>query len=452
MKKYSLKQKTFRALFILTLLPVVAFAGWCGYLIYEHSLERTELKNDFAEINNIQYGLLSVDRWRDNIQEIVNKQIEDFELSGVQEDTLKTEINKILNALITQADDMINEKQKNLGGKVKKIAYNTFVNIDNVRERVPEFSQTIIDQLKKPRSQRKLKFLAEDKLNDFVAQTRDSIANEAYDSLLQKYHVEKSADLSAITSNRAEVLQKENYFYTFIIIGIMLFFLLLWYLMRNQAVLQAPLFTLSVILALLVLFTGLASPMIEIDARIQEINFMLIGKSIQFHDQVLFYQSKSIIDVVKILIATRKADSVFVGLLLLMFSIIFPVAKLLSTKVFLLGSQKWRNSKIIKFFAFKSGKWSMADVMVVAIFMAYIGFKGILDSEVGKMNVDLNNQYATSISTSKTSLEPGFILFISFVLFGLILSEILKKIAPKKIIVGNDIVGGETKNFDVQST
>src|SRR6185436_5627298 len=185
-------------------------------------------------------------------------------------------------------------------------------------------------------------------------------------------------------------------------------------------------------LALIFLFTGLAAPMIEIDARIQEINFMLIGKNIQFNDQVLFYQSKSIIDVVKILIETGKADSVLVGLLILIFSIVFPVAKLLSTKFFLLGSDKWRNSKIIKFFAFKSGKWSMADVMVVAIFMAYIGFKGILDSELGKMSTDMNNQNVASIATNKTSLQPGFILFIAFVLFSLILSVILKKISPDK--------------------
>src|SRR6185503_17356243 len=106
--------------------------------------------------------------------------------------------------------------------------------------------------------------------------------------------------------------------------------------------------------------------------------------------------------------------------------------KLLSTKFYLLGSSKWRNSKIIRFFAFKSGKWSMADVMVVAIFMAYIGFKGILDSEVVHMNEGMNNRYVASIATNKTSLEPGFILFISFVLFGLILSQILKRISPDK--------------------
>jgi hypothetical protein len=73
----------------------------------------------------------------------------------------------------------------------------------------------------------------------------------------------------------------------------------------------------------------------------------------------------------------------------------------------------------------------MADVMVVAIFMAYIGFKGILDSELGKMNEDMNTDRIASIATNKTSLQPGFILFIAYVLFSLILSVILKRISPK---------------------
>src|SRR6185436_11382554 len=324
--KYTLKEKIVRILFILVILPIVAFAGWCGYTIYNLSAERAVLKKDYSDVNNIQHGLLSVNKWRDNITEIVNTQIDDFEFSGDQQDTLKRQVNKILNALISQAEDMINEKQKSVGGKLKKFAFKTFVNVDKVRERVPEFSQTIIDEVKKPRSKARLKHLAQDKLNDFAEQTRDSIVEgSGYEQILSNYFVTDVNEFNKIISARANNLQEQSYRYTYIMAGIMVFFLLLWLVLRKAIVLNTPLFTLSVILALIFLFTGLAAPMIEIDARIQEINFMLIGKNIQFNDQVLFYQSKSIIDVVKILIETGKADSVLVGLLILIFSIVFPV-------------------------------------------------------------------------------------------------------------------------------
>lgn len=431
---YTVKEKLFRILFILALVPVLLYAGWCSYSIQNLSKERAVLKAEYSDLNNIQNGLLSVDRWSADISEIVSTQIKEFELSKEQQADMKKEINVILNALITQADEMINEKQKSVGGKIKKFAFNTFINTDKIRERVPEFSQTILNELLKPRSMNNLKSLANDKISDFAAQTRDSLSGDDYSLLLQKHNAESVTHFNEIINERSELLQQKTYNLTFVMLGITVFFLFMWLLVTKAIVLYRPLFTLSVVLALILLYTGLVAPMIEIDARIREMNFILIGKNIQFHNQVLFYQSKSILDVVKILIATGKADSVFVGILLLVFSIVFPVSKLLATNIYLFGNQRWKNSGIMKFFAFKSGKWSMADVMVVAIFMAYIGFNGILDSEMGKMNVDMNNDLMTSIATNKTSLQPGFILFISFVLFGLVLSIILNKISPEVIM------------------
>lgn len=429
----TLKEKLLRLFFILLLLPLLGLAAWCGYSIYRISAERAELKVDYSEVNNIQYGLLSVDRWRDNITEIVNTQIEEFKLNGGQEKDLKEEINGTLNDLITQADQMMNEKQKKLGGKLKKFAYKTFVNVDKIRERVPEFSQTIINQIKKPENKERLKSLAHAKIDDFAAETRDSIATHAYDSLLVKYHTTDPSQFNGIITKQSEELEQKSYNYAFLMLGILAVFLLMWLVVKKYVVLQGPLFILSVLLAFVFLFTGITAPMIEIDARIQHINFLLVGKSIEFDDQVLFYQSKSIMDVVRILIETGKADSIFVGILILVFSIVFPVAKLISTKLYLLGSPVFRNSPVVRFFAFKSGKWSMADVMVVAVFMAYIGFHGILESQMGVMNNAMNNDYVTSIATNKTSLQPGFILFITFVFFGLILSAILKRIAPETV-------------------
>ena len=168
--------------------------------------------------------MLSVDRWRDNITDIVNTQIEQFQFSEMQQDSLRGEINKILNALITQADEMINEKQKKLGGKIKKVAFNALVNVDKIRERVPEFSQTIIDQVKKPRNQAKLKFVARDKINEFAAQTRDSIAGQEYDRLLAKYNVVKVEDFNKKIADRSDALQQESYNYTFVMLGICFLF------------------------------------------------------------------------------------------------------------------------------------------------------------------------------------------------------------------------------------
>ncbi len=424
--------KTLSRVFLIVLLtPLLACAVWCGRAIDRLSDERKEVKADYAELNNIQYGLLSVDAWRDHITMIVSEQIEEFQLNQKQEALLTAQLNTTLNALVSQAHEMVNEKQKTLKGKIKKAAIKTFVNFDKVRERVPEFSKTIINELKKPQSKDRLQLLAKDKLREFAEQTHDNLSSKSnLQNILTKYHSADVAIFNQKISAKLDSMQRLTYYYTYALLICLFVFLVLWIILRKQSALHTPLFVMSVLLAMIVLFVGLSAPMIEIDARIKELNFTLIGRHMIFNDQVLFFQSKSILDVVHILISTRKADSVVVGILILIFSVAFPILKLVSTKIYLLGKEKWRGNKVLKFFAFKSGKWSMADVMVVAIMMTYIGFKGILDNQM--QGLTLHSDSLASIATNETSLQPGFILFIAYVIFGLILGVILKQITKQQ--------------------
>jgi hypothetical protein len=94
----------------------------------------------------------------------------------------------------------------------------------------------------------------------------------------------------------------------------------------------------------------------------------------------------------------------------------------------LLSRKSIAENGIIKYFAFQSGKWSMADVIVIAILMVYIGLNGLLEGQLKSLNI--KSDFLTVISTNNTALQPGFIIFISFVLYGLVLSTILKSISP----------------------
>ena len=127
---------------------------------------------------------------------------------------------------------------------------------------------------------------------------------------------------------------------------------------------------------------------------------------------------KIIVDVVHLLIQTGKVDSMIVGVLILVFSILFPVTKLLSTGIYMLDKRKWaKNEILIHYFAVESGKWSMADVLVIAILMTFIGFNGIVNNTLSDLN--MNNGTITSITTNNTSILHPAILFLSgFLLYG----------------------------------
>jgi hypothetical protein len=68
---------------------------------------------------------------------------------------------------------------------------------------------------------------------------------------------------------------------------------------------------------------------------------------------------------------------------------------------------------------------------VLAIFMAYIGFNSMLNNQLKGLNV--SSESWQMITTNETSLQPGFILFVTFVLFGLALSEILKRMISQAV-------------------
>jgi len=140
--------------------------------------------------------------------------------------------------------------------------------------------------------------------------------------------------------------------------------------------------------------------------------------------QRLIYLYKSIIDVTKTLLEGHGIDLKIVGLLILLFSIVLPFAKMILTTAFLY-MEKSRQSKIVKTIIFYLGKWSMADVFVVAIFMAYIGFYGLLSAQLGDMENQTDMYTLETVNYSK--LSPGVIFFTLYVILSIILSSIVHK-------------------------
>lgn len=417
-----------RALLVFFAGALLLIAGWSSYSVHKYSSEVAEIKRDYSELNSITYGIMSVNIWRDHLTKMVLNRIDEFEFTEAQEDTLVFQVENILTAGIDKGANLLDQKQKGIKAKLRKFAVKTIVPEEKIRALVPMFALTIVSEIQKPENKEALKYVIKSKLQEYSDMTHDDsrVAALRIDTLYNKYQVKDLKEFNETTSKTISELEAQTYLYTYILLGIIGIFLILWWLLRKEKTVHTPLFIISVLVSLVVLFSGITAPMIEIDARFQQVNFLLIGEQINFDDQVIFFQSKSILEVIEILFNTGKVDSFFVGLLILAFSIIFPVAKLLSTQIYLGGNERIRKNKILKFFAFKSGKWSMADVFVIAIFMAYIGFQGILNNQLSNLNIETDS--LVSISTNKTSLQPGFIIFIGFVLFSLVLSTILKKI------------------------
>ena len=165
--------------------------------------------------------------------------------------------------------------------------------------------------------------------------------------------------------------------------------------------------------------------MIDLEARIDLLMLKLMGEDVIFRNNIIFFQSKSITDVVRILIEEGSLPMIFVGVLVFTFSIVFPAAKLISSLLYSYRVGNLRDNWLIRFFVIKSGKWSMADVMVVALFMAYVGFNGIIGSQLDQLTQSAKP--VEIFTTNGTHLLGGFYLFLLFCISSLLLSEMITR-------------------------
>ncbi|MGB0176395.1 MAG: paraquat-inducible protein A [Owenweeksia sp.] len=415
--------------FILLAIPFLIAAAWCSIRVYKYANERARVMEQFSAVNDVYYGLLSVNAWEEQLQEMVQKQIRDFELTDQQDSLLRVEISQLLYDMLDELEKMIRDDDGSFKKKLRKVAVNVFVDKDELRDKVPGFTDRIMQNLTSEASKERLKGIASEQLDQFTSKIYDNRDSLHLNPLFELYGVNSRPEFNEAAKQRAAELSRTTYNYAFTLLGIAALFLFAWFPVMRRPVLQKPLFLSCVMLGFIVLLAGLASPMIEIDARIAELDLVLLDQHIRFSDQIIFYRSKSILDVVHILINTGKFDSMLVGVLILAFSVILPISKLSCNALFLLV-KKIRNNKLIHWLAYKSGKWSMADVMVVAIFMSYVGFSGILDDQLSSLDRDMET--ITSITTNLTSLRPGFYLFLAFVIFSLVLSTLLKEILKKE--------------------
>ncbi len=411
---------------------ILIIEGLFGFRVHSLSSQQKQYKLDYAIVNNVQYGLLSVDIWREQVIVAASSEIRQYRLSPEQQAELRKEIDQLLRTLVAHAFEIINKPQTSLGGKLKKLVVKTFVNQDKIVAQVPIYSQKLMAEITKPSTYKQVSKLADTALAQIGRKSYDSsvaATKHLMDSIYSKYGATDKAGFEKINASGLEQIHKDTRRYAFGMLGCIVAILLLWLLVRYKRNLHVPLYMLSVASAMILLMVGLTTTMIEIDARITKMDLHFLGKAISFKDQGLFFQSKSIIDVVVLLLQTRRLDSQIVGILILVFSVLFPFMKLSATGISLISEDKWAKNKFIHYFAFNSGKWSMADVMVVAILMTYIGFNGIIPSTLSSFHFDEN--MVTTISTNNTSVQPGYIIFIAFVIYGFVLSAILKKITKR---------------------
>ncbi len=399
-----------------------------SYNIYKLELERKEHKDDLIELLNVKYGLFNVDTWKEVFSEILAKKIKSLEFTAEQESDARENISAFLHDAINDLETQFHDEQsKSVGGLVKISVANFTDLFEEIKNNIPEYTEEILLFLRDPNNRDAMQAYIKEKLSEYADQTFSPVDYTKHDRILAKYKMTDRDQAIAELQSQVDAYDAalKKYLYAGLFIG----FLCALGIMFTQQISTWE-FVLYTLISIGLLDAGLILPMIEIDARIAEMSFTLLGEPVSFTDQILYYKSKSIIEVVTLMLSQGKPDVMFVGLLVLLFSVLFPISKMLASLVYIFMPSLGKNG-FIRFMVFRTGKWSMADVMVIAIFMSFIGFSGILAEQLGQLEGLTTN--LDVLTTNKSSLQDGFYLFTSFVILSLLISHRLQfKDTPEK--------------------
>ena len=396
---------------------------FCCFKIYVFEKEKQVLKTDQIELSNASYGFFNVDIWEEKFYDILSKKIDEFQINDSDREANYKKISSLLELIINEFE--INYKSNNvkkslLGISYKNIGVNLFSIFEELKNNIPNISNTVLDFFESDENKYKLKSYLNQHLQNFTRTTFSQTDYYTLYKILDAYGQNSIEQTQIEIDNRIDKI--DSLLKPFYILFITVIMSSIAFFTNNQInSLDIILFS---IISLVLLFLGISLPMIDIDARIKLIEFNFIGEKIKFSNQVLYFKSKSLIQVCKLMLSNSDSiQTILTGMLLFLFSFILPVIKTIFSLFYIL-TKKTINNKFINLIIFKSGKWSMADVMVVSILISYLGFSGIVSSQIS--NLDNLSDGFNIITSNQSKLNVGVFFFIGYVLSGMIISSIGK--------------------------
>lgn len=406
-----------------TLLTILLIASivFTAFWIHRFSDEHRQLHMDEMEVAHITYGMFDPDQWLLIMSDILERKVYDFELRGSNKEQLHKRASDLMNGLLTELEEVMKtrNREKGIGGAVKNSLMNLLVNVDDIRSGIPRYADMLVDYVNDPRNKQEMQCFVVEKIDELGSTVEGSVNHASYSTCLARYNASDRESALALISERMAKLDRKLRRAYGVMGGATVALLALTLYSRKRS--RIPLLG-STLAAITLLITGLLSPMIDIEARISEFEMQLLGEPVKFVDQVLFHQSKSILEVVQVLLAEQEPELILVAVLVFAFSVLLPISKLFLTMAALIRGSNIEN-RFADFLLYRAGKWSMADVMIVAIFMAFIGFNGVVDSQMKSLQ-----DYATTahvLTTNNSALEVGFYLFTAYCLLGMIISAVL---------------------------
>ena len=404
-----------------------------GLDLYSAISKKNIYQYDYAEINKVNYGLFNIQLWKEKALDIVEGRINSFKLSDEAYDQISGQIEIYLYKMYDDyftSGKLIDEIYASLeeSGTVNKIFMkmmrgtieDQLKNL-NLKSKIPQLAQQLNTEIKKNEPEIR-RVLQKELLNMVMADEQANYVDRR-ERIYQRYDFDNAAATNEYLKN--EIVEIDNSLPTYLkYIMALLGGALLLLIVSAKLLSFKELMLGFTITSIVLLVLGITLPMIDIDARLNAFGIQIMGQEISFDEQVLYFQSKSIVEVTKTLWTGGSWDLKLVGALILLFSIVFPFLKLILSILYLYY-EKAKSSRAIRSIIFYLGKWSMADVFTVALFMAYIGFYGLVTVQLADISRNDTGFAVETLNYSK--LSPGAFFFTAYCLLSVTTSLLINR-------------------------
>jgi len=404
------------AVAVMLLLPAI----WFSWKTVDGLAARRLVRTDLAEIEHARYGILSADKWRDIIGPMLNAQVDQIDLKG-QSKSLRPMVERSLYALLDNIKSQMtgpNAKASGMPGGGNPMIVNMIIGA--LRPHVPEYTDVVMKELAKPDTQKSFKDSIRGVLADAVKDTFGATDMTTYNAILKHYGCSSGAVCEVTLGKQiAEADKTLTRDYLVVLASAALGFILL---ITGKGTLSRSAVVVLMLFCISMLVGGVLSPMLEVEVRVTKIDATLLGTPIEFRDQSLYYRSKTVLEVFQTLIQMGRPEMTLVAVLLILFSVVFPALKMLALGACLFRPALLRTNRLVKLLAFELSKWSMADVMALAIFMSFVAFNGVIGSSMDGLR-DMPNVQQVLIPTNASRILPGYYLFVGFCVSSILLSR-----------------------------
>lgn len=422
-----------RYLILLIVGLLIAASVKFGIDLYSENHTKNTYQYDYAEINKVNYGLFNIQLWKEKALDIVEGRINSFKLSDEAYDQISGQIELYLYKMYDDyftSGKLIDEIYASLeeSGTVNKIfmkmmrgtVEDQLQNLD-LKSKIPGLARQLNKEIKKNEPEIR-KVLQKELLNMVMADEQSNYIDRR-ERIYERYGFKGATATNEFLLNEVVTIDGKLRVLLKYIIGLLAGALILLIVAIKLLSFKDLMLGFTVI-SIVLLVLGITLPMIDIDARLNAFGIQIMGQEISFEEQVLYFQSKSIVEVTKTLWTGGSWDLKLVGALILLFSIVFPFIKLVLSILYLYY-EKAKTSKTVRTIIFYLGKWSMADVFVVALFMAYIGFYGLVTSQLADISRNDTGFAVETLNYSK--LSPGAFFFTAYCLLSVTTSLLINR-------------------------